>query len=82
MTEIPKPRLFERLRLPANVIDTTERSVGTITAVVGYVGPKGPSGTSEPRPQPRRGSTRLTCRRSPVWRKRTNIVVARYRAMT
>jgi hypothetical protein len=43
MTDLPKPRLFDRLRLPANVIDTTARSVGKITAVVGYTGPKGAS---------------------------------------
>jgi hypothetical protein len=40
MTDVSKPRLFDRLRLPANVVDTTERSIGKITGVVGYEGIK------------------------------------------
>jgi hypothetical protein len=41
MTDLPKPRLPDRLRLPVNCVDVTECAVGTITAVVGHVGPKG-----------------------------------------
>jgi hypothetical protein len=53
VTELPKPRLSlrDRLRLPANVVDVTERSVGTITAVVEYVSPVGASDTQSPRRQ-------------------------------
>jgi hypothetical protein len=42
------PRLFDRLRLGANGTDTTARSIGTVTAIVGYVGDPSASG-SRPR---------------------------------
>jgi hypothetical protein len=35
------------LRLPANVVDITERAVGTIAAVLGHVGPSS-SGVPNP----------------------------------
>jgi hypothetical protein len=68
MTDLPKPPppLFERLRLPANVVDVTERAIGTITAVVG---PNGLSGASEPHPKATRSPREIGLNSVPGGRK-------------
>jgi hypothetical protein len=47
MTDLPnQPPLRERLRLPANGVEVTERWLGARIAIVGHVGPKKSPSTS------------------------------------